>query len=119
MLGFYHSLGASKSNHVKEMIKKGIDWVNRVKTGKLPRRDAWMSFFAQLLPGMNWGVVAVVLTPQALRRYYQDLYYKILPVLGVNRNIDKVWRTLLENSPRFWSPGLRGACSLQEGSLSP
>ena len=29
MLGFYHSIDAPKSNHVKEMIKKGVDWVDR------------------------------------------------------------------------------------------
>ena len=68
MLGFYHSLGASKSNHVKEMIKKGVDWVGRMKTGKLPRRDAWMSVFAQLLLGINWGLAAVVITPKALQK---------------------------------------------------
>ena len=66
MLSFYHSLDASKSEHVKEMIKKGVDWVDRMSTGKLLRRDAWMSFFAQLLPGINWGLVAVVLTPKSL-----------------------------------------------------
>ena len=53
MLGFYHSLDASKSDHVKEMIKKRISWADRTKTGKLPRRDAWMSFFAQILPGIT------------------------------------------------------------------
>ena len=46
MLGFCHSLGAPKSDHAKEMIEKGLDWVDRMKTGKLPRRDTWMSFFA-------------------------------------------------------------------------
>ena len=43
MFGFYYSLGAPKSGHVKEMIKNGIDWVDRTKTRKLSRRDAWMS----------------------------------------------------------------------------
>ena len=46
MLGVYHSLDASKSSQVKEMTKKGIDWANRMKTGKFPRRDAWMRIFS-------------------------------------------------------------------------
>jgi hypothetical protein len=37
-----------------------------MNTGELPRRDARMSFFAQQLSGINWGLVAVVLTPKAL-----------------------------------------------------
>ena len=76
MLGFYYSLDASKNNHAKKMIKKGIGWVdrNRMNTGKIPMRDAWMSFFVQLLPGINYGLVAVFLTPNTLQKYYQDLY---------------------------------------------
>ena len=55
-----------------------------------------MSFFAQLLPGINVGPVAVVLTPKAFQKYYQDFHYKILPLLGVSRNIGKEWKTLPE-----------------------
>ena len=46
MLRFYYSLDAKKSEHVKEMVKKGIDWVDKMNSSKVPRRDAWMSFFA-------------------------------------------------------------------------
>ena len=53
-----------------------------------------MSFFAWLLVGINWELVAVVLTPKDLKRYYQDLCYKILLLLGVNRNIGRECRTL-------------------------
>ena len=96
MLGFYYSLDAGKSQHVKEMVKKGVDWVDKMNTRKVPCRDAWMSFFAQLLPGINWGMVAVVLSPEILQESYQSLYYKMLPLLGVNRNIGKEWRMLPE-----------------------
>ena len=68
MLGFYQSFVTSKIDHVKELIKKGVDWVDRMKRGKLPMRDALMSLFAQLLPGINWGLVTVVITPQALHK---------------------------------------------------
>ena len=53
-----------------------------------------MSFFAQLLPGITWVLVAVMLTPKVLQKYYQDLYYKLLPLLGVNRNTGKECRTI-------------------------
>ena len=96
MLGFYYSLDAKKSEHVEEMVKKGVDWMDKMNTNKLPCRDAWMSFFAQLLPGINWGLVAVVLSPKILQEEYQRLYFKMLPLLGVNRNIYKELRTLPE-----------------------
>ena len=47
-------------------------------------------------PGLNWGLVAMVTTPEALQRHSQDLYYNILPLLGVNRNIGEELRTLPE-----------------------
>ena len=93
MLGVYHSLDALKSDHVNGMIKKDIACIDRMNTEEFPRRDALMSFFAQLLPGINWSLVAMVLTPNALQKYYQDLYCKILPLLVVSRNIDKEWST--------------------------
>ena len=68
-LGFCHTLGASKINHVKLMIKKGTDWVDRMSTGKLLRRGVWMTFFAQLLQGITWGLVTIVFTPTALQQY--------------------------------------------------
>jgi hypothetical protein len=40
-------------------------------------------------PGINWGLVTMVVTPEALQRYSQDLYYNIIPLPGVNRNIEK------------------------------
>ena len=96
MLGFYHALDPKEHPHVDAMVKKGVDWVDKIATGNLHPRDVWMGFFAQILPGINWGLVATVLHPQALQDAYQSFYYKLLPILGVNRNIGKEWRTLPE-----------------------
>ena len=52
--------------------------------------------FAQLLPGINCGLVAVVLTPKVLQKSCQESKYKVPPLLGVNWNIGKEWRTLPE-----------------------
>ena len=96
MLGFYHSLDPDDHPHIKEMVKKGIDWVDKVATSNLRPRKVWMRFFAQILPGINWGSVATVLKPEALQKAYQRFYYQILPILGVNRNMATEWRMLPE-----------------------
>ena len=41
MLGFYYSLDAKKSEHVKGMVKKGIDWVDKMNTSKVLRTPPW------------------------------------------------------------------------------
>ena len=53
MFGFYQFLNANTSEHVKEMMNQGITWVDQMSTRKLPR-----------LSGINWGLVAVILTPK-------------------------------------------------------
>ena len=103
MLGMHFAPIGDTTHHMEMMKKKGLDWVDRIATRPLPRRDAWLSFHAQLFPGMVWGLVAVIMRPQKLDDLIQSLYYKILPHLGVNRNITKPWRTLPE---RFQGLGL-------------
>ena len=62
-----------------------------------------MRSFARLLPGINWGLGTVAITPKPFQKYYQDLYHKMLPLLGVNKNTGKERRTLLE---RYQGMGL-------------
>ena len=50
--------------------------------------------FTQLLPGIQQGLMTVILTPPKLKKSYNDMNYRILPLLGVNRNIGKEWRAL-------------------------
>ena len=103
MLGvFFKPLGDSL-DHIKEMCAKGYEWADRLDLRPLPPRDAWLSFFLQLLPGISWGLLSVVMSPAKLERELQDLYFRILPLLGVNRHIELDWRMLGE---RFGGLGL-------------
>ena len=45
---------------------------------------------------MTWGLVAVVMEPKKLEEMMCGLYYRLLPLLGVNRNITTPWRMLPE-----------------------
>ena len=103
MLGFHFAPFGGSLHHMSQMKEKGLDWADRLASRPLPHRDAWLSFHAQLFPGMTWGLVAAIMSPSKLDDLMQSLYYKILPFLGVNRNITKFWRTLPE---RFQGLGL-------------
>jgi hypothetical protein len=82
--------------HVEQMVQKGLDWVECLITKPVPRCDAWLSFYLQLLPAIAWGLVTVCLHPKKLDAMIQWVYKKALPSLGVNRKIKKKWRTLPE-----------------------
>ena len=71
-----------------------------MSTGKFPRRD-------------DWGLVAVVFIPKVLQKYYQDLYYKILLLLRVNRNTRKSGRPYLKYIRGLVSQTLRYILSLR------
>ena len=96
MLGLIFAPVGGSSAHVDAMVGKGMDWADRLTAKPLQRRDAWLSFFMQLFPAISWGLVAVVLPPEALSKTLQSLYYKVLPLLGVNRCITTEWRAMPE-----------------------
>ena len=50
--------------------------------------------FQQLYPGIKWGMIAVIMPVKELEKKTGNLYYNMLPPLGVNRNIGKGWRML-------------------------
>ena len=57
---------------------------------------------------MHWGLMAVVLAPKALQKHSQDLYYNILPLLGLNFNIGTEFRTLFERYQGLGLPVFEG-----------
>ena len=80
-----------------------MEWADRIETRLLPARDAWLSYFLQLFPGMSWGLATVCLLPKQLDVQLRKVWYRVLPFLGVRRNIKLLWRTLLE---RFQGLGM-------------
>ena len=91
MLGLYFAPCGNSTTHIEKMRQKGLDWADCLAAKPLSRRDAWFSFEHQLFTGMSWGLVAVVLPPEKLEEMMQSLYYRLLPLLGVNRCITKEW----------------------------
>jgi len=62
MLGVHFSPAGNSLTHVEHMVQKGLDWVDCLLSKPLPRRDAWLSFYMQLFPGISWGLVTVCLS---------------------------------------------------------
>jgi len=58
MLGVHFSPAGNSSVHVENMVQKGLDWVDCLRTKPVSRSDAWLSFYLQLLPAISWGLVA-------------------------------------------------------------
>ena len=50
-----------------------------------------------LMPAMVFGLETVIMSPKKMEKLMQNLYFKVLPILGVNRHITKEWRMLSES----------------------
>ena len=96
MLGVHFSPAGNSSVHVENMVQKGLDWVDCLKTKPVIRSDAWLSFYLQILPTISWRLVTVCMPPKKLDFQYQRIYARALPFLGVNSKIKREWRTLPE-----------------------
>ena len=96
MLGVWFGPASRGTKHMHEMCRKGYNWADRLSSRPLSHSDAWTSFNLQLYPGMSWGIATVVLSPQELYLATKPVYYRCLPLLGVQRHIELPWRTLPE-----------------------
>ena len=94
MLGVYYACAGDGTNHCTEMVIAGVEWVDGLRARPLHRRDAWLSFHLQLTMKLSFGMAAVVHPPKKIDETFQSLLFQALPMLGVNRNITKFWRTL-------------------------
>jgi hypothetical protein len=48
----------------------------------------------QLYPAISWGLVTTVLLPATIEKKVQALYFKSLPLMGINGNRKKEWQSL-------------------------
>ncbi len=96
MLGIWFGPASGGTKHIAKMCQKGIDWADRLYSRPLPHSEAWTSFTLQLFLGMSWGVSTIVFSPRELYLATKPLYYRCLPLLGIQRHIELPWQTLPE-----------------------
>jgi hypothetical protein len=92
MLGVHFSPAGNSTTHVDNMVQKGLNWVDCLRTKPVRRNDAWLNFFLQLFPTLSWGLVTVCMLLKKLDAKFQWVYEKALPFLGVNCKIKQEWR---------------------------
>jgi len=74
------------SYHVSQLVETGSEYATQLSARHLPGQDAWMGTRYQLFPKLIYGAAA--------EDAYQSIWYKLLPLLRVNRNITKEYRML-------------------------
>jgi hypothetical protein len=94
-LGVWSTVSGSDDRHLEENVTgRTGSWISRMRNGHLPTRLGWMAYRFKLWPGIRYGL-ATLATPlgRAKHMINQENFHS-LPFLGVNRNVEREWRTL-------------------------
>ena len=91
-----HHLNASGSarDKWKSVRTRAETWVNRLRNGHLPPRYAWVSYKLQLWSSVRYGLGVLAVPLSQMGELTTNFAYRVLPCLGVNRNIKTGWRYL-------------------------
>ncbi len=85
MLGIHHVPKGDGMSHIEAMKEKGMERGNRLETSPFPLQDTWLSFYMQLSKSMSYGLGLVIISPKKLDELMQLVYYRIIPLLNVNK----------------------------------
>lgn len=93
VLGIWTNPEGCGREQLKTLRQHVEEWTNRLRNGHLPARWAWVSYFRQLWPKIKYGLgtntspVEELIDEEETGGGLQKIYRKMLPHLGVNRNI--------------------------------
>ncbi len=110
-LGVWTNPAGDCAQQLTVLTEKMEEWTNRLVVGKLPAKWGWVSYFHQLWARLKYGLGCNASPVAELLQQEEEeggplrkLYRKMLPYLGVNRNIKFGWRHLHSS---FGGIGLR------------
>ena len=102
-LGVFHSPHGDHTYHLSKMHDRAYKWLNCIRNGHLPASLVLMSYYQQLWAGLRFGLGSLSNSLSAAEQCLTKFDYRVLPYIGVNRNIKKEWRHL---HPTFGGIGL-------------
>jgi hypothetical protein len=90
-LGMFTSPMSDGYAHLAKMLSRCRHWEESIRSSMLPYRDRWHSLHTQLFPSSRYGLIPLMTPPAVLEEAFMDTYYRLLPLLNVNRNITSDW----------------------------
>lgn len=95
MLGVWSCPAGLDAVHLNEnIVGKMVTWIDRTRNGHLPASLVWRSYKWKLWPGLRYGL-ATLGTPLAeVANILTRQDFDVLPLLGINRNIRRRWRSI-------------------------
>ena len=95
MLGVWSCPAGVDTVHLQEIvIGKMKTWIDRTRNGHLPATLVWRSYKWKLWPGLRYGLATLGTPLSEIGNILNRQEFDVLPLLGINRNIRRRWRSL-------------------------
>ena len=91
-LGVFTAPRAGHEEHLQYIHDRVEEWLVKMSNGHLPASLAWMSHLHQLWAGVRYALGTLTNNLEDTNSCLDGTDYKMLSLLGINRNIKKGWR---------------------------
>jgi hypothetical protein len=93
------------------MMDLAIEWADCMRTGKIPKDDAWLAFNSTIWKTLSYPLPALNMSKEECESIMKPVLQYLLPAIGVCRNFP---RTLVYNSEKYMGLGLKHLHTTQE-----
>ena len=92
VMGVWQTPSGDMTKQLAELNAKLVCWQSYITNGYLHRRVVWRAFWSTIWRTIQYPLPVLTMTPDEGDALMQTFYRTILPALGVNRNIHRVFR---------------------------
>ncbi len=110
-LGLFLAPDGNTFQQQLKMKDATVKWADCVRTGRIPKEDAWLAFYSTIWKTLLYPLPALNLSKEECDRIMAPILHYLLPAMGICRNFS---RTLVYNSPKYMGLGLQHPHTIQE-----
>ncbi len=95
----------------EKMKDMAIKWADCMRTGHIPKEDAWIAFYSTIWKSLTYPLPALNLSKEDCEHIMAPVLTYLLPAMGVCRNFS---RALVFNSVKYMGLGILHPYTVQE-----
>jgi hypothetical protein len=110
-LGIFLAPDGNTLQQQKKMKELAIQWADCMRTGRISRDDAWLSFYSTIWKTLSYPLPALNLSKEECEKIMALILQYLLPAMGICRTFT---RALVYNSVKYMGIGIHHPYTIQE-----
>ncbi len=110
-LGVFLAPDGNTLRQQEKMKELAIKWADCIRTGRISRDDAWLSFYSTIWKTLSYPLPALNLTQEECEKIMAPMLYYLLPAMGICRTFSRV---LVYSSVKYMGLGIKHPYTIQE-----